>query len=258
LRLSALSSALLVFSAQHALAGRYTFDGESPAAWLGIGMTFLICGGFIAVMVHLPRARARKIEKLALSLGLTFRGAASDADSTLPAGCYVAEIGHDRVVSNVLEAARSDDLNLILFDYQYTVGRKDKSRYFIHQTITRVQSGLFHLPAFILFPETFLAKMGKMLGRPDINFPESPEFSRKYILRGQDEAAVRALFTPALRQALESQDRRTIEGAGSLLFVFRARRRLNPKQLPARIEQDKRIAALFFEAQRAAAPEHRV
>jgi hypothetical protein len=117
-----------------------------------------------------------------------------------------------------------------------------------------MESDLFRLPAFVLFPEGFLAKMGKMFGRTDINFPDSPEFSRKYILRGDDEAAIRAIFTPALRQALENQDRVTIEGAGPLLFIFRKGRRLKPELLPARIEQDKRIAALFFAGQQSRPP----
>jgi hypothetical protein len=153
----------------------------------------------------------------------------------------------------VLEAARTDELSLTLFDYQYTIGH-GKSSNTVYQTITRMESGLFNLPAFVLFPESFLAKMGKLLGRADINFPESPEFSRKYILRGDDEAAIRALFTPALRQAIESQERLTIEGVGPLLFIFRKGQRAKPEQIAARLEQDKRIAALFFEAERASGP----
>ena len=254
LRLSALGTALLVLVPQIAFAARRRSSShsssDSPPWWLILLFILVIGAAIIGLIVFLERRRSGKIQEIANRLGLTFRRKPTDADNLLPAGCHVAEIGHGRVVSNVLEAARTAELNLTLFDYQYTIGH-GKSSNTVYQTITRMQSDLFRLPAFLLFPETLLAKMGKMFGRADINFPDSPEFSRKYILRGDDEAAIRALFTPALRQALERQDRLTIEGAGPLLFIFRKGRRLKPDQLPGRIEQDKRIAALFFEGQAA-------
>jgi hypothetical protein len=255
-RLPALTGALFVFSSQVALAASRrsrSSSGDSPEWWVILLIILLMGVGIVGAIFYLERRRSKKIEEVARSLGLTFRRKATDADNALPAGCHVAAIGHGRVVSNVLEAARSAELNFTLFDYQYTIGH-GKSSNTVQQTITRMESGLFRLPAFLLFPESFLAKMGKMFGKSDINFPESPEFSRKYILRGDDEAAIRTLFTPALRQTLESQDRLTIEGAGGLLFIFRKGRRLNPDQIAARLEQDKRIAALFFEAQRASGP----
>jgi hypothetical protein len=43
----------------------------------------------------------------------------------------------------------------------------------------------------------------------------------------------------------------TIEGADDALFIFRAGRCIEPDELVARIEENKRILALFFEAQQA-------
>jgi hypothetical protein len=254
-RVSALAAALIVLSAQAAMAASRRYSSttsSSGSTWIVIVGVIVFVGGLMGVILYFDRRRSQKIEAIAKSFGLTFRRKPTDADKALPFGSYLANEGHGRIVSNVLEAARSDELNFTIFDYQYTIGYgKSSSTY--QQTITRMQSSLFHLPSFILYPETFFAKMGKAFGRTDINFPESPEFSRKFILRGDDEAAIRALFTPTLRQALEPHERLTIEGAGDLLFIFRAARRAKPDELPGKIEQDKRIAALFFEAQRAAA-----
>jgi hypothetical protein len=255
-RISALAVALIVLSAQAVMAAsrsRYrSTTNSSGSAWIVIVGVIVFIAALVGVILYFDRRRSKKIEALAQSLGLTFRRKPTEADNTLPAGSYLANEGHGRIVSNVLEAARSDELNFTIFDYQYTIGYgKSSSTY--NQTVTRMQSGLFHLPQFILFPETFFAKMGKMFGKTDINFPESPEFSRKFVLRGDDEAAIRGLFNPALRHALEAQDRLTIEGVGDLLFIFRAGRRAKPEELPGKIEQDKRIAALFFEAQGAVA-----
>jgi hypothetical protein len=254
-RVSALAAALIVLSAQAAMAAsgknRSTTSSSGSTSIVTVGV-IIFFAAFVGVILYLGRRRSQKIEAIAKSLGLTFRRKPTEADKALAVGSYLANEGHGRIVSDVLEAARSEELNFTVFDYQYTIGYgKSSSTY--QQTVTRMQSAMFQLPSFILYPETFFAKMGKAFGRTDINFPESPEFSRKFILRGDDEGAIRALFTPVLRQALEPHERLTIEGAGDLLFIFRAARRAKPDELPGKIEQDKRIAALFFEAQRATA-----
>jgi hypothetical protein len=255
-RISAIAAALIVLSAQAVMAVTRSTTKPSDPPWdviIGFIVSVVVLGGLV---LYFDRLRSKKIEAVAQSLGLTFRLKPTEADTALPAGSYLANEGHGHSVSNVLEAARSDELNFTLFDYQYTIGT-GRSACTYNQTVTKMQSALFHLPQFILFPETFFAKMGKMFGKSDINFPESPEFSRKFVLRGDDEAAIWELFNPALRQALEAHDRLTIEGVGELLFIFRAGRRSKPAELPAEIEQDKRIAALFFEAQGAVASDGR-
>jgi len=64
---------------------------------------------------------------------------------------------------------------------------------------------------------------------------------------------MRAIFSPVLRQALEPLQHLTVEGAADLLFVFRTEHRTEPEELSASIEEDKRILALFVEAQRSRA-----
>ncbi len=218
--------------------------------WPLLFFGLLFGGGIYAIVGYLDRERLRKIEEQARSLGWTFRRQPTRADNDLPIGCYLAETGRDPAVSNVLEVARTDDLNFVLFDYKYTVsyGRSEHSP---HQTIARIKSPLLKLPSFLLFPETIFSTMAKMFGQTDVNFPDSPEFSDRYILRGQDEAALRAIFSPALRKALEPLEHLTIEGADDVLFIFRVERRIKAEDYVSRIEEDKRILRLFLEAQQA-------
>jgi len=209
----------------------------------------LVFGGAIyAIVSYRDRERLRKIEEQARSLGWTFRRQPTSADNNLPIGCYLAETGRDPAVSNVLEVARTAELNFVLFDYKYTVGY-GKSQHSPLQTIARIKSPLLKLPSFLLFPETIFSKIAKVFGQTDVNFPESPFFSDQYILRGLDEAALRAIFSPALRQALEPLEHLTIEGADDVLFIFRCDRRIKAEEFVSRIEEDKRILKLFFEAQ---------
>ena len=204
--------------------------------------------GLVALILYADKRRSNKIQAIATRLGYTFRRKPTDADNTLIAGCNIANAGHSRSTSNILEAAESAELKITLFEYAYTIGYgKSSQRY--NQTVTRMQSTVFYLPGFILYPETIFSKLGKLFGGADINFPEAPAFSKKYILRGPDEAAIRALFTPTVLQFFEQRKALTIDSAGDTLFLHRANRRIKPEELESHIAEAKSVLALFFEAQ---------
>ena len=214
----------------------------------------VVIGGLVAVIFYLDRKRSEKIQAVATRLGFTFRRKPTEADKALIVGCHIANAGHGHITSNVLEAAQSDELRMTLFDHVYTVGYGKSSQQF-NQTVTRMHSPLLNLPAFVLFPETFFSKLGKLFGGTDINFPDAPLFSKKYILRGPDEGAIRALFTPAVRQFLEGQQRPvSIDANGDTLFVHRTSRRAKPEEIEAYVAEGKQILAKFFEAQGSTRP----
>ncbi|PZR73670.1 MAG: hypothetical protein DLM73_09945 [Chthoniobacterales bacterium] len=210
---------------------------------LVVGATAL-CG----LVLYADYVRSNKIEAFARSLGVPFRRKPTGSDNALPIGCSLENKGRNHIIANVLEALHTDELVLTLFDYQYTVGFGRQSQNY-NQTIARMQAPLLKLPYFNLYPETIFAKMGKVFGASDINFSDAPEFSDNYILRGGDEAALRAIFTPALRQFLEPLQHLSIEGADDVLFLYRWQRRTKPRDLAAAIEQNKRLLALLFEGQ---------
>ena len=231
-------------------AGSLFLAEDSEHNWFVIVGVIVVFIGSSLFGLYASRVRAHKIEGLARSLGYTFRGRATAADSDLVIGCYLADTGSKPTVSNVLEVIRTPELKLILFDYAYSADDVETTTT-VHQTIARIQAPLLKLPSFLLFPETIFSKIKVLFGAGDVNFLDSPGFSDKYILRGHDEAALRAIFTPALRQALEPLHDLTIEGADDALFVSRVGRRIEPDEFVARIEENKRILALFFEAQQA-------
>jgi hypothetical protein len=255
MRIAKLVGAVFVFSAQQSVAapvnaGRLFLAEDSEHNWFVIGGVIVVFIGSSLFGLYASRMRANEMEALARTLGYTFRGTATAADSELVIGCYLGETGSKPTVSNVLEVARTPELKFILFDYAYTNDDTETTTT-IHQTIARIQTPLLKLPSFLLFPETVFSKIRGLFEDADVNFLDSPGFSDKYILRGQDEAALRTIFSPAVRQALEPLEHLTIEGADDALFIFRAERRIEPDELVARIEENKRILALFLEAQQA-------
>jgi hypothetical protein len=222
---------------------------SGAAIWILIIVFVVFFGGLIWLLFYLDRRRSDKIQAIVTRLGFTFRRKPTDADKALIVGCHIANAGQSHVTSNIIEVAQTDELKLTLFDHVYTVGYGKSSQQY-KQTVSRMQSPVLNLPSFVLFPETFFSKIGKLFGGADINFPESPQFSKKYILRGPDEAAIRSLFTPALLQFLERQERAlTIDAAGDTLFAHRTSRRAKPEEYEAYVAEAKQILAQFFEAQ---------
>lgn len=248
-RVSALAAALIVLSAQEVMAVTRSTTKSSEPPWdliIGAVVLFVV---LTSMVFYFDRRRRKKLGEMAQSLGLTYRAVATDADCKMPAGCSLMHEGRDPTIGNVLEVARTDELDFTLFDLSYTSGY-GRSETVISQTVARMRAPLLKLPAFRLFPQTILADIRIAFGGTDINFSDSPNFSKKYVLRGEDEATICRLFTPSLRQTLETFDHLTVEGANDdVLFVFRWGRQIKPADLAARIEADKRILAGFVEAQ---------
>jgi hypothetical protein len=232
---------------------RVATNSGNKVGW--VVLAGVVAAGIGGLMLLFDSQRANEIEAFASSLGVPFRRTPKKSDEALPIGCSLEQKGCAHVVANVLEAVRTEELILTIFDYKYTSDSNpldyisSTSRPTYTQTITRIQSPLLKLPNFNLFPETIFASMGKMFGGSDVNFPEAPGFSEQYILRGGDEAALRTIFTPALRNFLEPLQHLTIEGADDVLFVYRWTRRTKAENFAALIEENKRLLALFLEGQ---------
>lgn len=81
-----------------------------------------------------------------------------------------------------------------------------------------------NFPRFELLPTNdrlqLLQKFAKPLGMQDIDFYEDPAFSRKFLLRGEDENAIRIFFSSARREAAMNLGNWAIEGAGDWLLLW--------------------------------------
>ena len=103
------------------------------------------------------------------------------------------------------------------------------------------QSSNLCLPEFELRPEHFFHKIGQALGYSDIDFETHPEFSRRYLLRGPDEAAIRDFFQPELLSFFESNQGVSLEASGDRLIYYRARKRIKPEEVRAFMEEGFRV-----------------
>jgi len=180
------------------------------------------------------------------------RRKATKEDKALIVGSHLAKAGYARTVHNVLQPSGPAELAMFLFDYSYSIGTSGYGQT-VGQTIIRMQSPLLKLPPFSISPENIFSKIDKVFGYSDINFSEVPEFSRTYLLRGPDEAAVRQLFNSSIIQFFEQEQDLTVEAAGDLMFLYRYNKQVTAEEMGTFVETGKRALALLLQAQPAIA-----
>ncbi|MEY2520040.1 MAG: hypothetical protein QOF24_1799 [Verrucomicrobiota bacterium] len=214
--------------------------------WVTILATFAGIILYASLSMRHDRQRSAALQTIATSLGATFRAAATAEDNALLTQTHLGSLGQNRRTTNIIESARTDDLSVTLFDYIYETGF-GKYAQDTHQAVMRIQSPRLSLPKFLLYPESFFTKVAQSFGYIDFNFPEFPEFSKMYGLRGMDEAAIRHVFTPELIQFCREHPEINLEayGNGFLLYRFET---VKPEAIAAFLEQGKRITALIFAA----------
>jgi len=101
--------------------------------------------------------------------------------------------------------------------------------YFVPETEQHLTGTGLRLPEFSLKPEQFIHKLASTFGYQDIDFVDHLDFSRRYLLRGPDEPAIRGAFAPQVLSFFQSQDKLCAESLpGGRLLVFRLDRRVKP------------------------------
>lgn len=136
-------------------------------------------------------------------------------------------------VSNLL---RRDENGRHITIFDYRTRKQHTSDSPTTMTILLLESERLDLPAFVARPEALFQKLGTVLGGEDIDFPEHPEFSRKYVLQGEDEEQIRKLMTGAVIRAFERHtgvgiSGISVEGRGRRLIVYHYLRSVSAKDL---------------------------
>src|SRR6185503_18223576 len=102
-----------------------------------------------------------------------------------------------------------------------------------------------NLPVFSLRPERMVHKIIAVFGYQDIDFGNRPEFSSRYLLRGQNEQAVRTTFTDAALSFYEMNQGSCTDGGGNQLFVFRQGYRVAPLEAQSFVNWATGVKNLF-------------
>jgi hypothetical protein len=137
--------------------------------------------------------------------------------------------GHAHRVVNLMQKP-GEPVSEMIFDYIYVTG-SGKNRSTHKQTVFLFQTSRHEFPEFELRPEHLFHKIGQAFGYQDIDFEAHPEFSKKYILRGKNEAMIRKFLTPDLISVFENEIGLSAECAGHLLIIYYSGKRIASDQI---------------------------
>jgi hypothetical protein len=180
---------------------------------VGLGVGRMVSGKKI-------KQRTANVQQFALSQGFRFYGREAPPMPDTFTGLQLARTGRKNKKDNFFSGSYQGH-TFSYFDYFYILDeRKYSSSHW--QSVVMLQSMKTFLPKFTMKPETPGIRRGTKLGIfQDIDFDNDPEFSQAFWLQGEDEAAVRRLFTPPVLSYFASNPGISVEGEGSTLVFYR-------------------------------------
>lgn len=199
---------------------------------------FVVLGCWLAA-----KKRAEKFKRAAEQLKLPFFPKGDDLLIARLNQFHLFSKGRSRKIINMLHG-ESNGVELAIFDYRFTVGHGKNARTH-YQSVICFRSPMLCLTPFEMRPKTIFHKIGGLFGHQDINFESHPRFSKKYLLRGEDEARVRELFTPEALSFVESQKKICVEGGGDQLVFYRQSVKIKPEATLEFMQEGLQTFALF-------------
>ncbi|MGI9516204.1 MAG: hypothetical protein ACR2NP_04095, partial [Pirellulaceae bacterium] len=196
--------------------------------WIGFRITWwqgLLVGGLIGAAGGLFQAisinrRSRALDQNASQLGLE---RLSEADTMRLGDAAASVTGHDTRFWDCFfrdsDVARIvlGDMGLEKPDLDHDEAASEQQ-----QTCLFIEFEEFVFPDFDLQPEGLALRMlDKLTGGTDLDFDDSPRFSKAYFLTGRPRDAVIKLFNRPVRDLLENQAGFRVIASKNRLLVFR-------------------------------------
>jgi carbonic anhydrase len=204
-----------------------------PALVFFVGLLIVIAVGAVFIW-RKEKERTEALRGVAQAVGLTFKPTAGLAEVRALGDVQLFARGHSRAVTNLM-TGRLGDQQAAVFDYSFTIGA-GKGRYTTSQTVVLLPSAKGSLPDLQMAPENPLIKIAEAFGYQDIDIESAPEFSRRYILRGADEAAIRAALHPGATSYFAGHEGWTVELQSGTVGIYRADIRPKPADMRTFIE----------------------
>ena len=205
---------------------------------------FFIVGSSILIFWRMGMIRTEQFALISAKLKLNFfpKGSPSLFERLKP--FHLFSKGWSRKIKNLMEG-EANKVELAIFDYQYTThgGQHPQTH---RQSLLFIRSPKLNLPDFSLRPENVFHKIGGSFGYKDIDFETHPIFSKSYLLRGDNEAAIRGLFNNELLNFIQSQQKISIEGSSDQLIFYRHKNRVKPDEVESFMEEGFQVFDQFL------------
>ena len=220
---------------------------NSPQSFL-LPLLPVAIGIVIAVLLILyrrnqARKRTQIMQAAAAQLGWTFSAQAPWNYITGLDRFTLFSQGHNKEIRNMMYGQASG-IKTGVFDYFYITGSgRSAARHY--QTVVYLEPANMAVPYFSLRPEGLMSKVLSAFGYQDIDFGQRPEFSRQYILRGQDEPSIRQTFNDGVLSFYESYPGTCTDAGGNQLFLFRSGYEIQPPEIQSYVALALQVAKLL-------------
>jgi hypothetical protein len=203
-------------------------------------------GALIWLSFYIEKKRTEALRQAALRLGLNFQPKGDPVFQNELSAFHLFNQGHSRVLKNLMRG-NNRDADMAVFDYRYVTGSGKNSHTHSH-TVIWFQTMDMNLPAFTLGPENIMHKIGALVGYQDIDLPRFPEFSKRYLLRGQNEAAITVFFNDSAARFFEARRNIRIEAGGTRFIMYGPAKKADPEKLRELINEGAAVLELFRSA----------
>lgn len=207
-----------------------------------------ISGIVVAIILwslHVEKKRRTSMESFANALGLTFFESGHDALLSRLRRFQLFNSGRRRTMTNVI-LGETEVASIAIFDYRYTTGG-GKNQTTHTQTVVAMESASLELPSFTMRPEHVFDRVGSALGFQDIDFADHPQFSKMYVLKGEDETAIREFFDQQMLDFFAGRPGICFECMPGMFIYFRARRRQKVDEMRTYLEEGYTVYQAFAE-----------
>ncbi|MEO0538666.1 MAG: hypothetical protein AAF215_33005 [Cyanobacteria bacterium P01_A01_bin.123] len=228
--------------------------------WM-ITIVLAIFGVFALIGAYRSRQRTKAIKAIADQLGFSVIGndnlkippwawhLLGNNNLKIPALAWHLDLfskGRSRRVQNLIQGQQRN-VQVSIFDYAYRVGSGKRANAH-RQTVVLLNDPDIILPRFVLMPETIFHRLGGLFGYADIDFNDYPEFSRRYLLRGEEETEIRRLFNDRVIPFYQNRPGVNTEGSGNFMVYYYFHRLCPPQEWRAFLQEAMDAYALFKDA----------
>ena len=215
--------------------------------FLVLMLFFMVIGLVIYVLVRAAQEQQRREQLLLVAgrMGFSFSAQAEPGLWGLVGGFRLFSKGRSRRIHNVMRR-QIHDIDVTIFDYRYTT-QSGKHSHTHYQSVLLFETERLDLPRFTLRPKHFFHRIASALGWQDIVFEAHPVFGESYLLQGQDEERIRAIFDEEALLYYTRHPGLHTEGQGRWLAFYRDGRRADPRDMEAFLQQGLDILDVFME-----------
>ncbi len=207
----------------------------------GVGLT--LAGAMILVRRSAERRRRERYAEYGLTHGLTFDADCQDPRTRIGDGLELFRRGSNHEWRNAFSGSRGG-VPFTAFEFRFLGGGRGRGWHDTAVMLWERPGMVWH--DFVVAPEDPIDKVLQLFGTQDIDFSEDKAFSTGYRLQGSNEAAVRQLFSPAVRAFCLSHPGMYAAAYGHELIWWREESLPDPAYLDQFIAEGDAFRQLLF------------